>query len=168
MFQTITFRIIALLSYSARFDWPHGAARQNNQGRVNYSHQGGAIGFASYFNPAYRPRQETASAQRLTDADKVPLAVLEPSGQFTDSALARVVPGDFSDTAYSLEPRKVVLLEYHTARSQFFDRRLEVRDLPSHLCVVAGGSAAGDEQGEGPASTAIEKSPGPFFNGLKP
>src|SRR5262249_36992341 len=81
------------------------------------------------------------SAQRLTDAEKVPLAVLEPSGQFTDSALAWVVPGDFSDTAPSLDSRKIVLLEHHAARSQVFDSRPEVRDFPCHLCVVTRGSA---------------------------
>src|SRR5262245_7633384 len=107
------------------------------------------------------------SAQRLTDAEKVPLAVLEPSGEFADSTLAWIVPGDFSDTAHSLEPRKVVLLEHHAARSQIIDRRLEVRDFPCHLCVVTRGSATGDEQGEGPASAAVEKSPRPFFNGIK-
>ncbi len=89
------------------------------------------------------PRQETASAQRLTYAEKVPLTVPKPSRQFTDSALAWVIPGDFSDTVHRLETRKVILLEYHAARAQGFDRRPEVCDLPCHLCVGTRGSPAG-------------------------
>jgi len=47
---------------------------------------------------------------------------LTPSGQFTCAALAPVVPFDFSNTVHRLQPRKVVLLETHAARSQSCDR----------------------------------------------
>jgi len=63
----------------------------------------------------------------------VSFAVSEPRGRFADTAATWVIAGYLGDAVHSFEATQIVLLEYHAARSQLHDCRLNVVDLPSQL-----------------------------------
>jgi hypothetical protein len=87
-------------------------------------------------------------SHRLANTEQVSFAISEPCRLFSDTAAARVVAGYLRNAVDCREARQIVLLEYHTARPQLRDGRLDVVNLPCQLSVIARRDAGRFEQGE--------------------
>ena len=96
----------------------------------------------------------------------VALAVTEP-GPPLSSALTRVVALDVCDPVDGLKIGPVVLLEDHSSRAQFGDRRLDVIHLPAHLGMLARGGAGRFEQRKLARGAHVPEAALPLFDGVE-
>jgi hypothetical protein len=76
-------------------------------------------------------------AHRLTESEKITLAVTEPCGSFTNAAGRWIVAGNLGYPIDRLETRHIDLFEHHASSMQLGYHCIQIIDLPSHLGMFA-------------------------------